>query len=245
MNRIIMVFIALFTLGQVASAQNEVRSMNDIKNDLNYIYATGTSIVSYEEASQNAKDLLKAEIEDWLKNNGQLEIAGFVAKFQEQLGQIKTKRGNLHRVFAYVNKSDILSYYKDQSVLTGAVNETKEVAATDTQKNKQVKAEPEPAPDEEPAYVPSAKEKELLKIKSFEKLNEYINAGRENGSIVKSGKYATLPKEGLVYVFIYNREGEVPACMKVNSGDIINLSTCKKDEISNYKGCGAIWIKFK
>ena len=89
MNRIIMVFIALFTLGQVASAQNEVRSMNDIKNDLNYIYATGTSIVSYEEASQNAKDLLKAEIEDWLKNNGQLEIAGIFV-YNQGCGILRT-----------------------------------------------------------------------------------------------------------------------------------------------------------
>jgi hypothetical protein len=59
------------------------------------------------------------------------------------------------------------------------------------------------------------------------------------------GKYSNLPQQGLVYVFIHNKQGQLPACLKVVDGNAINLRTGLLDEISNYKGCGAIWIKYK
>ena len=98
---------------------------------------------------------------------------------------------------------------------------------------------------EDSKYIPNDKEKELLNIKTFIELNEYINEGRENENIVQVGKYSTLPTDGIIYVFIHNREGEIPACMKNEKGRTLNLSTGKEDQITNYKGCGAIWIRFK
>ena len=67
MNRINIIILIYLVFGGILFAQNEVQDMNIIKCNSNYIYATGTSLTSNEEASQNAKDLLKAEIEDWLK----------------------------------------------------------------------------------------------------------------------------------------------------------------------------------
>ena len=268
MNRLIVVVIAFLAYWQVSYAQNEVRDMNAIKNNPNYIYATGTSMVSTEEASQNAKDLLNAEIEYWLTKNAESDIAGYIAKSQEQLGLIKTQRGNLFRVFAYVNKVDILPYYKDETVITGSFNdklagENRELSDTVTMGVPQdttgletssaekqdtiVERLPQSVTQavEEPKYIPNDKEKELLNIKTFMELNEYINVGREKEIIVQVGKYSTLPTDGIIYVFIHNREGEIPACMKNEKGRTLNLSTGKEDQITNYKGCGAIWIRFK
>lgn len=268
MNRIIVVIIAFLAYGQVSYAQNEVRDMNIIKNNPNYIYSTGTSIVSTEEASQNAKDLLNAEIEDWLKKNSESDFAGFIAKSQERLGFIKTKRGNLYRVFAYVNKADILPYYKDEMVITGVFDDKLEEAnivsaeittkgyienitseqMSSTEKYTEIVEELQQSviPSvKEPKYIPNDKEKELLNIKTFIELNEYINEGRENENIVQVGKYSTLSTDGIIYIFIHNREGEIPACMKNENGRVLNLSTGEKDQITNYKGCGAIWIRFK
>jgi hypothetical protein len=98
---------------------------------------------------------------------------------------------------------------------------------------------------EKTKYIPNDKEKALLTIKTFIELNEYINEGRENENIVQVGKYSTLPTDGIIYVFIHNREGEIPACMKMENGYTLNLSTGEEDYITSYKGCGAIWIKFK
>ena len=245
MNRIIYIIVVLMTLGQTVHAQNEVQDMNAIKSNINYIYSTGTSLVSYDEASQNAKDLLNAEIEDWLKKNVESDIAGYIAKSQEQLGLIQTKRGSLYRVFAYVNKADILPYYKDQSVISGTFSSNNDTSTVELQKIEQSIKHEEDSPVQKSLYVPNMMEQGLLKIKTFSALNDFINHGREDGSIVQLGKYSTLPKDGLVYVFIHNREGQIPACMKIDNGYIINLSTCKEDQITNYKGCGAIWIRFK
>lgn len=268
MNRIIIAIIALLVYGQVLYAQSEVRDMNIIKNNPNYIYSTGTSIVSTEEASQNAKDLLNAEIEDWLTKNAESDIAGYIAKSQEQVGFIKTRRGNLYRVLAYVNKADILPYYKDETVITGSFNDKLEgtnVESTENETNDSLQnttsgeilsAEkqeetianlPQPVIQavEDSKYIPNDKEKELLNIKTFIELNEYINEGRENENIVQVGKYSTLPDGGVVYVFIHNREGEIPACIKNENGRYLNLSTGDEDQITNYKGCGAIWVRFK
>ena len=83
-----------------------------------------------------------------------------------------------------------------------------------------------------------------MKIKQFSQLNDYVNNGRKKKNIIAVGKYSNLPKDELVYVFIHNRQGEVVACLKKEMGNMLNLATKKTDVISNYKGCGAIWIKF-
>ena len=83
----------------------------------------------------------------------------------------------------------------------------------------------------------------MLNIKTFSELNEYVNSGRADGSITQVGKYANLPQNEVVYVFIHNRKGEIPACIKMTGGKSINMKTGKEDVVSSYTGCGAIWIK--
>lgn len=253
-------------MGNGLMAQDAQKSMNEIKSNVNYVYATGTSIVSSDEASQNAKDLLNAEIEEWLKQSNEKDIAGYIAKSQEQVSMIKTQRGSLYRVFVYVHKADVLPYYKEEKVISGAfgtdetqinadtlnVSDNKSPIATtltaisnDSKTESPVETQEITPRSEETMYTPTEKEQEMLKITSFNLLNEYINAGRESGEILQLGKYATLPAQGLVYVFIHNRDGGIPACMKLQDGEIINLSTGNEDKITNYKGCGAIWVMFK
>lgn len=265
MNRFIMVLITL-SIGNVLMAQDAQKSMNEIKSNVNYVYATGTSMVSSDEASQNAKDLLNAEIEEWLKQSNEKDIAGYIAKSQEQLSMIRTQRGSLYRVFVYVHKADVLPYYKEEKVISGAFGTNEAQINTDTlnvsdnnapidttlsatsiesKTESPVEAQAIAPLPEELRYTPTEKEQGMLKITSFNLLNEYINAGRESGDIQQLGKYSTLPTQGLVYVFIHNRNGEIPACMRMQDGVIINLSTGKEDKITNYKGCGAIWVMFK
>ena len=261
MNRIVIVLIALFAYTQVTYAQHEVRDINAIKCNQNYIYATGTSVVSVEEASQNAKDLINAEIADWLKKNMEADVTGYIAKSQEQLGLIQTQRGNLFRVFVYVHKADILPYYKDEMVITGTLNNKLEEAKIESSVVKTKSASQDSIKEqlsitqkqeelatllvEESRYIPNDSENNILKIKTFIELNQFINEGRENQNIVQVGNYSTLPSEGVIYVFIHNREGLIPACMKIVNGHILNLSTGTNDQITNYKGCGAIWVRFK
>lgn len=248
------------------SAQNEQQQINAIKRDMSFLYANGTSTASADEASENAKDLLALEIEQWLKENTQDSIAGYVAKSRECMSEIKTKRGNLYRVFVFVKKKDVLPYYKEENMMIVSLNDSVETkrdtiglirsnvddqkAAVSTSSSTSAKVD-EPSSirhvpistNAESGYVPSEREKLMLNIKTFSELNEYVNSGRADGSITQVGKYANLPQNEVVYVFIHNRQSEIPACIKMTGGKSINMKTGKEDVVSSYTGCGAIWIK--
>ena len=53
MNRILITAVAFLAFVGNIQAQDDVRDMNVIKSNPNYIYATGTSLTSNDEASQN------------------------------------------------------------------------------------------------------------------------------------------------------------------------------------------------
>lgn len=225
-------------------AQNEMKEINEIKSNVDFLYATGTSSVSAEDAANNARDLIALEIEQWLKEKSSEDAAGYVAKSKENLSQIKTKRGNLYRVFVFVKKEDVLPYDKEEEVMV--------VDFVEPQNAEPQKAEPQNAESNEtiavvaePAYSPSVREKILLSLQTFSELNDYINQGRESRDITNVGNYKNLPSSGLCYIFIHNREGNIPAYIKMEGSKFTNMVTGKDDAVTNYKGCGAIWIQLK
>ncbi len=253
-------------------AQNEQQQINAIKSNMNFLYATGTSSVSEEEASANAKDLLTLEVEQWLRSNAEGDIAGYVAKSKGNVSQIQTKRGKIFRSFVFVKKKDILPYYKEEEIMVvdfmepqvksnDSIVQEKHKSADDpivivVENNEQTNVSQTKETDrpndnitlvtkEVPSYTPTAKEREMLDIKTFADINTYIKREKQNGSILAAGKYSTLPKVGTIYTFIYNREGELPACIKMQDGIGVNLRTGRPDDVSAYKGCGAIWIQMK
>ncbi len=244
----------VFAQGEIRDSQEAQKEINAIKQDSNYIYASATSMTSAEEASDNAKELLALEIEEWLKGKDREDIDGYIAKSRENVSQITTKRGKLYRAFAYLKKNEILTYGNKEEVMivelskenekkTSLQKDSTSVAAKTAQNNNLPKANvPQDTP--EIVYSPTPREKELLNLSSFDKVNSYISQGKKDGKIAQAGKYATMPQNELVYLIIYNKKGEIPACMKVVDTRPVNIATGKEDPISNYKGCGAIWIKY-
>lgn len=221
--------ISMMILPLFSYAQNEMQEINKIKSNISFLYATGTSTKSAEEAADNARELIGLEIEQWLKEHSSKDFTGYVAKSRDSLSLISTKRGNLYRAFIFVKKDDILSYSDNEKVLVMAVS-----------------SEPEPASYiQKPTYTPSSLEQRIMSVSTFVALNDFVNEGRENGQILNVGNHKTLPTSGMFYALIHNRDGKLSAYLKVNDGNAFNLSTGKQDTISNYKGCGAIWIQFK
>ena len=105
----IAVLLVLFAWSIPTLAQEDKNAeINKIKRSRDYLTVTGTSMVSAEEASENARMLIDVEIEQWLQGNAEGDIAGYVAKSKENLAVIETKRGSLFRAFIYVKKKDIL-----------------------------------------------------------------------------------------------------------------------------------------
>lgn len=101
----------------VLAQKDKNAEINKIKRSRDYLTVTGTSMVSAEEASENARMLIDVEIEQWLQENAEGDIAGYIAKSKENLAVIETKRGSLFRAFIYVKKKDILPYYENETVM--------------------------------------------------------------------------------------------------------------------------------
>ena len=119
----IAVLFVLFAWSIPTLAQEDKNAViNKIKRSRDYLTVTGTSMVSAEEASENARMLIDVEIEQWLQGNAEGDIAGYVAKSKENLAVIETKRGSLFRAFIYVKKKDILPYYEDETVMAELPN---------------------------------------------------------------------------------------------------------------------------
>lgn len=114
---IILTTLFCWSVNLAFAQQDKNEEINRIKRDLSYLTATGTSTVSEKEAYENAKVLMNNEIEQWLSENANGDISGYIAKSKENMSFIDTQLGRLYRSFVYVKKTDILPYYKDETVI--------------------------------------------------------------------------------------------------------------------------------
>ncbi len=141
--RIAMLLLLSIGVIPISAQEDKNAEINKIKRNQDYLTVTGTSMVSADEASENAKLLIEVEIEQWLQENAEGDIAGYIAKSKENLSVIETKRGSLFRVFIYVKKKDILPYYENERVMAEL---------------------PEPLVPEAPVVVDTVKKEEVIPI---------------------------------------------------------------------------------
>ena len=203
-------------------------------------------------------------------------IAGCVVKAKEEMSDIPTQNRKVFRCLSYVKKSDILSYTDSDQVLLvefGGTDkdaaqveaappatepaEVAEVAATtpdpvvapapESVPETAVAPKTEPTPEPTPAaFVPTAQERPLLAIETFEQLRAFITDGYNAGSITRFGKYKERPASGSYHMVVYAPDGSIPARFRVEKdGTMVNLATGQTETMDAYKGNGAFWFIFK
>lgn len=229
---LLLLLISVSVNAQEQNTNETLREINKIKLDNNYIWAEGTSTKSKKDALENANTVLSFEIQNWLKSSGKTDIAGIVVPTSDQYLTIHTQRRNLHRAFVYVERNKIMPYSKGEKVV---------VMEQVTEKKKKEEKEPIGTSSYEEVYEPTAIEKEMLQVKTSDDIIAFV----ERSDIAKTGGYRELPSTTDYYIFIYNREGQVPACLKSKNGVLTNVATGKEDSYTNYKGCGGQWFIFK
>lgn len=239
MKRYIPTLICLLTFSMNMSAQKELKEISEIKRSLCFLYSTGTSTTSAEEASANGMELLSLEIEQWLKDNVEGDFTGYVAKSKNHVEEIKTQRGKLHRAFVYVKKSDILPYNKEESVMMVST-EKGYTMPVDTIAIVELPSE---SIEMSSAYKPSASEKDMLSVRNLSEINQYLLEGKKEGKILSYGKYMN-PAEvtDRTYLYVFNRSSVLAVLLK-NGETFHNVSTGQVDDIVNYGHCGVIWFK--
>ena len=254
MKRIVLCMLFVAAAFSYAHAQEEAERINEIKKNLDFIYATGTSTTSAQDASDNARELLALEIDQWLKTNIQGDYSGYVAKAGQQVAEIQTRKGNLHRAFVYVCKADILTLGKDQSVLLVNVEESPTPTRVDTLTVNQTSArtfhqdvqtaQPIAATTVQSAYSPTATEQELLAVRSLSEINSFLATNADNGRVKGYGKYDENTRlYDKAYLWLFDRTGSVLAVMSKTGSNMVNVRTGQPDAIANYGRCGVIWFQ--
>lgn len=195
--------------------------INGIKLSDDFLYAEFTSS-EWREACDNATDILRMKVEDWLSEN---ESETDVDSIMVTKKVIRARRAELYRAFIYVEKPETInpSVAEDSaedSVAT--VSEEVPVSSISLTSDEQV----------------------MLEVRSFTQIEPFISGLRVKNVIRDFGKYATMPEENC-YLFVYNREGNVVAAIRKEGAGQTNLETGEKDDVSSYKGCGAIWFRMK
>ena len=226
------IFLSSSAIAQEQTQADAMKQINEIKLDSNYIWAEGTSSKNKKDALENALAVLKFEIQSWLKQSGQKDLSAVALTSNDQYMKIETERRKVHRAFIYVAKDQIMPIGKNEKVVVIERQEAK------PKKEKVIEKASELESTVEEIYVPTDTEQDMLNVKRSSEMEVFINRHKIN----QTGKYRDRPQTGMYYIFIFNREGNVPACLKIVDGNITNVATGKADSFDNYKGCGGQWF---
>ena len=107
-----------------AQTDNVQKDINRVKRDTAYIYAEAT-MKKMEDAIEGAKAVLELQVAEWLKSQGMSGTETCVTKAKENIMTLQTRRGNFHRAFVYVKKSDIITFASESNVLVMKLSDGK------------------------------------------------------------------------------------------------------------------------
>lgn len=241
---ILLSFVCSFSLyGQTNTAET-TKQINKIKLSKEYITAESTAETS-EKSYENARALLELNIEEWIKSTKHSGyIQGYIAKSSNKILKLDTMRGNRYRTLLYVKKSDVMTYTEPTDIIVAPVQKdiytsTSSAGSSNGEYEKSISEQLSASASK---YQPNDEERRMLLVDRLPAIESFIE---QSSDIAAYGKFKDMPQLGECYLFIYNREGNVPAVLLRNSEGYTNVSSGKQDDINNYKGCGAIWFQYK
>lgn len=213
--------------------EEQKKKIASIKKSNSYIYAEVTT-TDQQQAVDLATDLLHKNVNEWAakqkKFAGSAKIVTLNTNYA--VDQITMPRANMFRAFMYVKKSDIIPAENVEVRQTPA-----EVVA---------KAPKPKAATVSPIgnSIRDAVTSELLTIRNTSQLSEKLKQLKANGKVQEYANLRGLKgKNQAEYIMvIFNKEGNIEALLSEGENRT-NLSTGKTDQLTNYKGRGAIGVK--
>ena len=236
MRKTIILLLAIL-VGTTAFSQNvddQKKKIASIKKSSSYIYAEVTT-TDQQQAIDLAIDMLHKNINEWAakekKFAGSAKIITVNTNYDVE--QITMPRANMFRAFMYVKKSDIIPAdnveVRDTPTEVASSKSTEPKAATIT-----------PISDSTRDAVVS----ELLTIKNTGQLSEKLKELKADGKVSEYDNLRGLKNKNMAeYIMVvFNKEGNVEAVLSEGENRI-NLSSGNPDQLTNYKGRGAIGVK--
>lgn len=240
-----------------------------------YVYAEATCRTE-EEAKSIAEDVFLQNINEYVASQKKLRGANnIVVNNQKGLQQTVTmpRGSNMHRVFMYVKKNDIIP--ADNSVVLSkeevAKTETPapkantkteakvaepktEVAEAKAEPKAEVKAEAKPTTTEVAASTlekiipekPQAIPEAAKKMATFTNVKTaavWLKDMKANGTVTEYNKYNAVADKEAYWLVIYDSHGDIAAVL-TDGKQRRNAATQKPDHERNYPNCAALCVKF-
>lgn len=278
MKRYLLLFCLVCLFDHLGFAQDKevkeaMKQINSIKADSKYLYAESTT-KDWDQAYEDAKSLLLVEIDNWVKSQGKKneEIKGYVARIENNFMEVKTRRGNLFRVFVYIKKKNIMTYNEDVDVTVNSLNITQDESSQENKKSTTFESKTEPADDvyvvdsvnEEAnseieicpdtlaedttteasvTYTLNSKETAFVALSESSGIQEFLKDYASNYA-----KLSTMSKQQDCYVMLFSKENvEKHFKFVATEGKVLDLDTMQYDNLDEYKGLGygGIWFVMK
>lgn len=200
--------------------EGQKKEINRVKlNGSQYLYAEVVA-KDLQTAIDLAEEYLHQKINDYVAEKKKLAGSTQVVALDTKQGweTISMPRGtNMFRAFTYVKKSDIVPA-ENATVLEPMKATVESVSPRDETISR------------------------LLKLTKFSEIEPCLKSLQQEGRISAFGKQKTLGDLTGYVLLIYNMKGEVEAVLSEGS-QRKNLRTGQADDISNYRGRGAIGVK--
>lgn len=187
---------------------------------------------------------------------------------------IEARRGERYRTFMYVSRADLETLAGSSLKKNDVSLSTPTTYVAPIEEPVAMQPATEPTYESVPKTTPSATEEEFVSLDEFEEEGEdvksevntfqrtplendilaisnaqniqsFIKKLQSENRISRFGKYADMPSDINCYLFVYDRNMNIPAYLRKEGAIYINLKTGEMDDVANYKGCGAIWFRIR
>ena len=244
-NMMLLLFFSLFTSNSVL-AQSEVKEMNKIKRDANYIYSIYTDSTLFD-ARKGAREQLEIDIELFVENSKNLRSAQkvVVKDIVSKAMEIQMRRGTMFRVFLYVNKKDIfpadiivvdnqgrkVESPKDSRVdeIPMIKSQTPSTSIESTDKQEDVQKLPQIIAD-------------LQGVQSLSDAWEILDRYCTEKRVKKFGLPKNCDKVNKCYWVIQAKDSSSLIILGEGDDERYNYISKQNDKLSNYSGYSAIWF---
>lgn len=259
-----LLLLVMFVSHNLMAVEGDGAKINEVKRDASYLYSEAT-MAEGSEAKVLALNLLEANIKTFLEERGKDNIydALYIAS---RVQYYETMRGTMHRVFAYIPKSEFEASQEAELPAPISDEQTVDVEpvagpmpdlAPEPQEPQNIvepELEPKPAVPvientpsvtSNAAFEYSATLDVVSSIANFEDVGPLFKSCEKIGRITKYGKYQVDCSYPNAALLIYDQNGFIRALLTPEkNGQRVNVKTKSVDSVTNYKGCGAIWFEY-
>lgn len=228
--------------------QSNIQEINAIKRNKSYIYAEAT-LATEKEASDLAQELLVKYIEDYLKEDSlKNSYPNYVVK--DIIGKrekLSMKRGEMFRVFLYVNKEDIIpaknlmTLQKEEPKQRPEKNRQKKSRATPKENNTKTEPPSEMSKSTTTSNQPSVVT-ELLKALTAKDALATLDRLKSEYKVKRYGSYKECKNISTVYWLILSDDNKVCAILGKGQDERIDYVTNTYSSLKAYSGKSAVWF---